>query len=225
MRLSKVMAAATLGLAMLSASCVAQPGALTEPPGMATQTATATAQASQAPPSADCYTAHSGMKDRLTNSVAKLSKMSDLVAVGSVVAVSETRWATADGREPIRSESAADGPSVDDVYRLVTFRLSRVGKASPQAAGVIAGRSEIVIRAAGGQIGCKKFVIEDEPMFEVGQEIAAFFIIAPTNARGASLPGDFAVTWPWWIYEGKVMVPLSLSRLSIDDFIAQSLSD
>jgi hypothetical protein len=214
--------AALVGLVLLSASCVAGPGAQTEPPGVPTETPTASGVESQPPATGDCYTAQSGMRNRLTNSVAELSKMSDLVAVGSVVAVSETRWATADGREPIRS--AGQVPSVKDVYRLVTFRLSRVGKTSSPAATVVAGRSEIFIRADGGQIGCKKFEIDDEPNFEVGQEVAVFLFIQTTNARGASLPGDFAVMWPWWIDHGKVLVPLSLSRLSIDEFIAQSLS-
>jgi hypothetical protein len=232
--------AAMLGLALLSASCVAAP---TAPPGaqaessgqetqapaatapasqaLTTQAPAATAPASQAPGIGDCYTASTGQKLRLTNSVVELSKMADLVVVGKVAAVTETRWATGNGKEPIRTQGQI--PSVHDVYRLATFQVSRVGKAGPQAAVSIAGRSEIAVRVEGGQIGCKKFVTEDEPSLDVGQEVAVF-LLAPADPTGVKLPGDFAVMWPWWIYKGEVLVPGSQATLSIDDFIKQSLS-
>ncbi len=216
--------AVVLGIALLSASCVAAPGAMTEPPGLPTANETATASPptpSLAASGEHCYRAGLGMRDFLTNSVVTLSQNSDLVVVGRVTAASETRWATADGREPVREEG--DVPSVSDVYRIVTFQIERAGKTSPQAAAVIAGRSEIFVRAIGGEIGCKVFKYDDQPLLEVGQEVAVFLIIQPKNPRGVSLPGDFAVMWPWWIDQGKVMVPLSLTRLTVDEFIAQSL--
>jgi hypothetical protein len=212
--------AAMIGLAAVSGACVAEPGAQTEPPGLATQAPTPTTVTPQAAAAADCYTARTGHTLRLTQDVTEESKVADLVAVGTVVAVTQTRWATGNGQEPVRA--ADEIPSVRDVYRLVTFRLSRVGKTGPQATTLIAGRSEIFIRADGGQIGCKKFEIDGEPMFEVGQEVAAFFRIEATNGKGAKLPGDFAVMDPWWIYKGKVLRPDG-SSMSTDDFIAQSL--
>ncbi len=212
---------AIAALAVLSASCVAQPGAMTPPPGVPTASETPTPSPEPPAGSGDCYTAHTGMKDWLTNSVVELSKMADFVAVGTVVAVSETRWATADGKEPVRAEG--DNPSTADVYRLATFRLTRVGKVGLLAGRNVAGRQEVIIRVRGGEIGCKKFPIEDQPSFEVGQEIAGFFVI-DTQLRGVTLPGDFSVMWPWWIYQGKVRVPLSVTPLTVDEFIAQSLS-
>ena len=227
MNCSKVLkVAAAVAVAGTFAACVGgpEPAALADPSATASAAPSASASAADAatptPDATDCYRVMGGYKLRLTASVATLSKMADAVVVGEVVSVGETRWATADGNEPARS---VDRASVADVYRLATFRVTRTGRIDPKMAASVKVGSTLIVRTSGGQIGCKKFLDERDPTFDVGQEIAAFLTVAPQNQPGATLPGDYAVLDRWWVHENQVLVPDS-TPMSVDDFVARSLA-
>lgn len=96
-----------------------------------------------------------------------LAKESDLILTGSVKEISPARWNTPDGEQPT---NALEGLGQEEViYRDVVISVDKYLKNSLSS-------NEVVVRVLGGTVGNLTLDVEDEPSFELGEDVLLYLV-------------------------------------------------
>ncbi len=125
------------------------------------------------------------------NTVEGLSELSDAVLVGTVLSVSDGRWATSDGQF---SSGNAEVPVPPTVYRVVSVRVVEVGKGASGQSLVSGAR--ISVRLLGGTVGCRTYLSSADLPFAVGDNVVLFLGSQPTLNDAPREDYDVIDLWP-----------------------------
>jgi hypothetical protein len=129
---------------------------------------------------------------KAANTVAGESAYSDVVLIGSIVGIGEGRWATPDGSPP----PGPGVPLVSDVYRLVSVKVTAVGKATGTSASKAVPGRTIEVRVLGGRIGCSRWAIDGQPEMVAGQGVGLFLGSQPPLQNAPAADFDVVDNWP-----------------------------
>ena len=146
--------------------------------------------------------------------VAGVTKFSQAVVVGEVVAIGEAQWATKNGTVPV--DEFGVHPSAADVYRVVDIQVDGIGKRSDQRP--VSVDEVIHIRVLGGSIGCREYAFSDDEDFLVSDEVVVFLGSQPTLVAAPSR--DFDAVTVWRVQDGRVQSRDGL--LSVDAVLQMS---
>jgi hypothetical protein len=191
----------------------------TETPLAAEATSTASSKPAAGSPSPDPLGAcgvYVDQVDRMPEfyTVASVTKFSQAVVVGEVVAIGEAQWATKNGTVPV--DEFGVHPSAADVYRVVDIQVDGIGKRSDQRP--VSVDEVIHIRVLGGSIGCREYAFSDDEDFLVSDEVVVFLGSQPTLVAAPSR--DFDAVTVWRVQDGRVQSRDGL--LSVDAVLQMS---
>lgn len=129
--------------------------------------------------------------------------------VGTVVEVSDAKWATPSGSMPSLQPGRVATPF--QVYRTVHVRVSGTGQ------GSVAADQTIAVRVPGGTIGCRSFVIDGYPSLTPGSSVALFLGHSPSlSAIESNSAWDAVDAWP--VTNGQVIDPNGVA-ISLTTFL------